>query len=186
MAEVRVADIAEKVMVGAEVEVPIYVNDVVDLSGANFDIVVDKDLVEVLSVGDGQIEGVALPLWLLNEPTPGRYRIVMFDLPNPILTGDGTLATLRCKAISAGECLIDIENGVLGDKNAQEILATWYGGSVIFFRRGDINGDGVVDQADIMAIANIVVGLAGFMEEADLNEDGAVNVLDMITAVLLM
>jgi hypothetical protein len=54
------------------------------------------------------------------------------------------------------------------------------------FVRGDANGDGEVDTKDVEAISDYIVGkpVASFvMEAADVNEDGVINVLDIVGVV---
>ena len=45
--------------------------------------------------------------------------------------------------------------------------------------RGDLNGDGVLNQADQDMILAIIEGRAAFNAAADLNEDGTVDLLDL-------
>lgn len=45
--------------------------------------------------------------------------------------------------------------------------------------KGDVNGDGVVDIADVNAVIDIILGLQSKKAAADLNGDGAVDVADM-------
>lgn len=54
------------------------------------------------------------------------------------------------------------------------------------FVRGDANGDGNVDNKDVEAISDYIVGkpVASFvMEAADVNEDSVINVLDIVEVV---
>jgi hypothetical protein len=44
---------------------------------------------------------------------------------------------------------------------------------------GDVNGDGQVDQQDVQACVNHVLGAENWGESADVNGDGGVNVLDV-------
>ncbi|MEM9456272.1 MAG: hypothetical protein AAGF11_18970 [Myxococcota bacterium] len=50
---------------------------------------------------------------------------------------------------------------------------------------GDLDGDDDVDQADVQAIMNIITGASPFDLDADINEDGVVDVLDAVLAVNL-
>jgi len=163
-----------KAMVGDEFDVPIKLTgDVVDLAGCNFNINVDKTLIEVTSISDGEIGGQALPVYLYTEPVPGQYRVLLFNLPMVALSGTGILATLKCKANTAGVADIDISDGVLGDINAAEIPATWEGDSITFFRLFDL-------------IAAVILGDQAFTLDADVNGDSKVNVLDLIAEQILV
>lgn len=45
--------------------------------------------------------------------------------------------------------------------------------------KGDLNGDGVVDIADVNAVIDMILGLQSSSDVADVNGDGAVDVADM-------
>ena len=47
---------------------------------------------------------------------------------------------------------------------------------------GDVNGDGVVNALDVVAVINAVLGLAS-SSTADVNGDGAVNALDVVFVI---
>lgn len=47
------------------------------------------------------------------------------------------------------------------------------------FLRGDVNGDGVVNMADVVALERIVTGLDPVNPRADVNGDGLINQLDI-------
>ena len=51
---------------------------------------------------------------------------------------------------------------------------------------GDINGDGVVDIADVNAVINIMLGKSGFTLPADINGDGYVDIADVNAVINLM
>ena len=53
--------------------------------------------------------------------------------------------------------------------------------------KGDVNGDGAVNVADISAIINVMAGNGGFSHDhADVNGDGAVNVADISAVINIM
>ena len=47
--------------------------------------------------------------------------------------------------------------------------------------RGDVNGDGVVDERDLTTLRGIILGLDGVAENADCNRDGKIDALDITT-----
>ena len=51
---------------------------------------------------------------------------------------------------------------------------------------GDVNGDGVVNTADIEACVRDILGFQDWGEAADVNGDGAVNVLDVQKIVQIL
>ena len=44
---------------------------------------------------------------------------------------------------------------------------------------GDLNGDGVIDILDIIALVNMILN-GSYSPIADINEDGVINILDVI------
>ena len=45
---------------------------------------------------------------------------------------------------------------------------------------GDVNDDGALNILDIVIIANIILGSAENVPDADVNQDGQVNILDIV------
>ena len=75
---------------------------------------------------------------------------------------------------------ITLSSGVLSNNLAQEIPATWLGGSVqVGTIPGDANGDGVVNALDITEAERIIVHLDQPTLGADANGDGSINALDI-------
>ena len=48
---------------------------------------------------------------------------------------------------------------------------------------GDLNGDGIINVLDIVTIVNIVLNAGDYNPLADLNEDGINNILDIVVLV---
>jgi hypothetical protein len=48
---------------------------------------------------------------------------------------------------------------------------------------GDLNDDGLVNVLDVVVLVNIVLGQAGHDPAGDLNDDGLINVLDVVILV---
>ena len=53
-------------------------------------------------------------------------------------------------------------------------------------KKGDVNGDGVVDASDVAALVNEVLGLSDIAAAADINGDGVVNAGDVTALVNLL
>jgi len=53
----------------------------------------------------------------------------------------------------------------------------------VLFASGDINGDGVLNVLDIVALVNLVLSGNSYNEVADMNSDGILNVLDVVLLV---
>ena len=48
---------------------------------------------------------------------------------------------------------------------------------------GDINDDGVINVLDVVVLVNIVLGIEDEIPAGDLNSDGVINVLDVVILV---
>ena len=48
---------------------------------------------------------------------------------------------------------------------------------------GDLNDDGLVNVLDVVILVNIILGLAEVNPAGDLNNDGLINVLDVVILV---
>ena len=46
---------------------------------------------------------------------------------------------------------------------------------------GDLNLDGVINILDIISTVNIILGNADYNENADMNSDSIINILDIVT-----
>lgn len=53
-------------------------------------------------------------------------------------------------------------------------------------KKGDVNGDGVVDASDVAALVNEVLGLSDIAAAGDINGDGVVNAADVTALVNLL
>ena len=51
---------------------------------------------------------------------------------------------------------------------------------------GDLNDDGTVNVQDIIIMVNIILGIEEYNEAADLSDDGIINVLDVIQLMNLI
>jgi hypothetical protein len=48
---------------------------------------------------------------------------------------------------------------------------------------GDVNNDGIINILDVVSTVNIVLGQAEWLDAADYNSDGVINVLDIVSIV---
>lgn len=88
--------------------------------------------------------------------------------------------TVDCEPLPAGaqtrSCTVHIKS-FAGNLSDDVVTITQVGGGAGL--TGDVNGDGVVDIADVNAVIDIVLGLQGSTAAADVNGDGAVDVADI-------
>ena len=51
------------------------------------------------------------------------------------------------------------------------------------FLLGDVNNDGIINILDVVSTVNIVLGQAEWVDAADYNSDDVINVLDIVSIV---
>lgn len=171
----------EKVEVGQSFDVNLQIDAVTNFDAGQFDILFNPAAMELQLVSGGNINGIAIPVAIINMLEPGKLRVVLNVPDLPGVSGTGYLAKVKFKVLQASEdpSPIAIENGFINDNQAVEIPSSWEGCVVSFFLRGDLNGDGVVDTSDLSYLEKIIVGLAPGVPAADLNGDGKINTADL-------
>ena len=94
--------------------------------------------------------------------------------------GNGTLATLTFEVISQKASNLVFSQVILSDKEGNTFIPELQNGEVVEPTRivGDVNGDGVVNIADLVLVANRI-GKTG-NTAADVNGDGVVNIADLV------
>ncbi len=169
------------VVPGAMVAVTIHAGYIVDLNAAQYDLVFDPLVLQVVSVDDGVIEDTTVPgQWSM--PSTGRCRVVN-SLGTGTVSGSGYLSRIWFAAIGdAGTSTpVTFDAGILSGLE-YEIETVWNSTSVaVDGVLGDVNGDGSIDALDMTAVARQVLLIDPSNSAADANGDGVVNVLDMTT-----
>ena len=94
--------------------------------------------------------------------------------------GNGTLATLTFEVITRKASKLVLSDVILSDKEGNTFTPELQNGEVVEPTRivGDVNGDGVVNIADLVLVANSI-GETGDTP-ADVNGDGVVNIADLV------
>lgn len=178
MAQITVIAPSE-VKVGDSFEATLQIDTVTAFDAGQFDVLFDPTAMAYDSVVSGKIGDTVIPIAISSMIQPGRLRVILNVPGIPGVSGSGYLAVLKFKAVTAGDKVITIENGFLNDNQAVEIASSWEGCLINFFLRGDINGDGLVNTADISYLERIIVGLEPSTPKADLNGDGKINTADI-------
>ena len=94
--------------------------------------------------------------------------------------GNGTLATLTFEVISQKASNLVLSEAILSDGEGNTFIPELQNGEVVEPTRiiGDVNGDGIVNIADLVWVANSI-GETGNIT-ADVNGDGVVNIADLV------
>lgn len=167
--------------------VTVDIGKVVDLNGAQYDILFDPAVLRLDDVTPGQIDSTEMPTQGFTEISPGVHRVLqslMFDTVN----GTGYLAVLHFHVVgSQGDSSpINLSNGTLSGWEA-EIPATWIGDFVeVSVIPGDADGNGIVNVLDLTKVARIILLLDAETPGADANLDGVVDVLDLTKVVRII
>ena len=102
---------------------------------------------------------------------------------DPLLNDDFTLqANSPCIDAGTADLDGDGQNDITDYYGeAPDIGAFEFEGSTTI--PGDVNGDGLLNILDVVALVNIVLGYADPVDSGDLNGDGSLNVLDVVALV---
>ena len=121
----------------------------------------------------------------------GSIRVISFSGDNaPILENEGTVFTFEVVADAdyAGGT-ITLSRTLLSTADGEEYRPDDAECIVKRVLRGDVNGDGVVNVADINAVVNIILGgraSAEVLERADVNGDGNITISDINVLISLI
>ena len=114
----------------------IMIEDVTDFDAGQFDLSFDSDVIAVVDdeVKNGEIGSQEVPILVWNfKPGSTNLIRVIYDLPGADgVSGSGYLAKIIFEVTGddGDTNSIEISNGLLGNKNAAEIPATWTGDEV--------------------------------------------------------
>ena len=125
-------DAPAQVSPASDFTVNINITEVTDFDACNYDVTYDNTVLRLDSVSSGLIDSTAIPVDVYNEIAPGTYRIIQ-NVPGIMgVTGSGYLTVLHFHVLGTEGDSSDItlSNGVIASSLAEEITATWVGGSV--------------------------------------------------------
>ena len=168
----------------------------------SFDFVLPED-VSIVQDEDGEFqEGVSFNLSerhnghmpVLNYLGNNTYSFAILSLQSKNLTGnEGAICTFKLKvdeAAKSGKYPITIQNAKYSlPSGASKVPLSDAEGQLTVKILGDANSDGVLNQNDVTAIANHIIGDTpeSFDEEAaDMNGDKKVNAVDIVKLVDLL
>ena len=108
------------------------VANVTDLNSGQFDLSFNSSVVNVTEVKAGEIDGVAVPIFMWNFFDADTVR-VLISMPMDVgVNGSGYLAEIEfeVKGNSGEKSTLNISNEMLVDTKAKKIDAEWYDGEV--------------------------------------------------------
>jgi len=121
------------VKAGETFDASIDVDSIIDFNTGKFDMSFDSTVVNVTDVADGRIDGTAVPVdrWeFMNKDT---IRIILDVSGISGVSGSGYLAKISFEVVGKGgdRSVLDISEGMLVDKEAEEITAQWIDDEII-------------------------------------------------------
>jgi len=112
--------------------VNINISEVTDFDACNYDVSFDDSVLRLDNVASGLIGSTTIPVDVYNEISSGTYRVIQNVPGLSGASGSGYLAVLHFHVVgSEGDSSnINLSNGMIASNLAEEIPATWVGGSV--------------------------------------------------------
>jgi len=125
-------DAPEQVSPGSDFTVNVNISEVTDFDACNYDFTFDTSVLRLDNVTAGLVGSTTIPVDVYNEISSGTYRVIQ-NVPGLTgVTGSGYLTVLHFHVLGAegDSSAISLANGVIASSLAEEITATWAGGSV--------------------------------------------------------
>jgi hypothetical protein len=112
--------------------VTIDVANVTDLNSGQFDLSFNSSVVNVTAVKEGEIDGVAVPIFMWNFFDADTVRVLICMPMDVGVNGSGYLAKIEfeVKGNSGEKSTLDLSNRQLVNTKAKKIDADWYGDEV--------------------------------------------------------
>lgn len=180
------------VNIGNKVRVDIEGNNTIDLSGIQATLGYNQSLMKYNRTEAGTFfntnNGNQLFLDVLDTSQLGKVKdIVIFrrNLTNGGVNGSGVIASVYFTAIGAGSSSFTIDSVLLPDSKGNETNKTSFVAlkAVLLLNAGDLNSDGVVNQADLDIISKDWGKTSGFNPLSDQKPDGVINIYDIVVVL---
>ena len=162
--------------------------DVTDLAGWQTDIAFDSDVLEAVEVSQGDFLNVKIgdTFFLQGEidNTAGKIADISTAKLKGGGSGTGTLLLITFKAKAVGETRVTFSNFFAGSSSGKAILSDVPEIVITIEDRkypaSDVNQDGLVNVLDLILVAGHLGSDASVNRQSDVNGDGTINVLDLI------
>ena len=176
------------VRVGDTFNLLLNVEDVTNLAGWQTDISFNPAVLEAVEVSEGDFLNVKIgdTFFLRGEldNTAGKITSVSTAKLKGGGTGTGTLLLITFKAKAVGETRVTLSNFFAGSSSGEAILSDAPEIAITIEDRKypawDVNQDGLVNVLDLILVAQHLGSDASVNPQSDLNDDGIINILDLI------
>ena len=177
--------------VGGTFTLHLNVENVSDLGGWQADIVFDPAVLRADKVSEGDFlkeddEPSFFDAGTINNETGRIIGLKSARISQDRIGRQGTLLTIEFTVISGGESQLTLDNFQVGARRGGTIpiippdIAIVVGGDKSIKSASDVNQDGLVNIQDLILVAQYLGEDAPRNPQADVNGDGVINVLDLI------
>ena len=163
----------------------IEVQKATDLAGWQMDIAFNPDVLEVIEIAEGNfLKQDETNTFFSNELSPGKISVkqVRVEAESGV-SGSGVLVALKLRFVSFSEALLGLQNVRLSDSSGDRLSYSVNLTPVVATHASaaaeDVNQDGEVNILDLVAVA-ASIGAVRPSLRADVNDDDSVDVLDLV------
>ena len=173
------------VRVGERFTVNINLKQVVELTGAQFNLSFNPNILKVTDVQEGEFlskDGTRLFFQVKDiDNINGHLNgISIARLNTDGISGNGTLLKIVFTAKAPGESILAIGNVKFGNSAGQTLPHQVSEGKVKVETIPDVTGDGKVDILDLVLITRHFGPVSAASQALDINGDGDIDILDLI------
>ena len=172
--------------VGDEFTQTIQIQGATDLASWQMDVAFNPEVLAVVDISEGDfLEQEGEDALFFNEQSPGKIAIRQTRLGAPLsgVSGSGVLVVFTFRFVASSEALLGLHNVRLSDASGERLSYTVNLTPVVATHASaaveDVNQDGTVDILDLILVVSSI-GSAAPSLRADVNDDGIVDVLDLV------
>nr|CBH39111.1 hypothetical secreted protein [uncultured archaeon]CBH39726.1 hypothetical secreted protein [uncultured archaeon] len=123
----------ERVKTGETFDATIDVANITEFNSAEFDLSFDSSVVNITGVVDGSLNGTAIPISTWEFVDADTVRVLVSMPMGEGVSGSGYLAKVNFDVVgeTGNRSVLDISNGLLANKDADEIIALWTDDEVV-------------------------------------------------------
>ena len=176
-----------QIHVGDTFSLDIRAEDVFDLAGWQFDITFDPAVLEAVDVSEGDFlktdgGSTFFQSGSIDNTTGKITGLIAGRISEGGVSGSGTVLQVRFKAKSEGETELTLQNFLFGSASKESIPAGPLEIHITVEEQlltGDVNRDGVVNILDLISVAQQLGKRLPPNSPEDINGDGIVNIFDL-------
>ena len=174
------------VRVGDTFDIGVRVEEVLDLSGWQFDVGFDPKVLQAVDVLEGEFLRSDGGNAFFQSGRIGDSKITGVSGARFVdegINGSGVIATIRFKAIGEGDTTVTLNNHLFGTAGGESIVVTPDPIRISVAERSmpaDVNRDGIINIFDLIQIAQKLGQSVAAGSAFDVNGDGIVNIFDLI------